>query len=385
MNAPSSEDATAERVEHTPLYDLHVELGGKMVPFAGYCMPIQFSGGIIAEHTHTREHASLFDVSHMGQAWLRAPSGVAALMERLVPGELRALKPGRMRYTQLLNDDGGIIDDLMVTKFEGADGTEELFLVVNGACKHGDFAHIEKHLGGEAELEVLPERALIALQGPQAVVVLSSMLPDVADMPFMSTRHLQLEGLDLMASRCGYTGEDGFEVSLPGDAAADFARRLLDLEGVAPAGLGARDSLRLEAGLCLYGNDIDTTTSPIEANLTWSISKRRREEGGFAGAGRVLDELANGPKRRLVGITPQGRAPARQGAVIHARDGGEIGMVTSGSFGPSHGGPVAMGYVRVDHAEVGGEIDLMVRGKALPAEITQLPFVPHRYYRGPKS
>jgi aminomethyltransferase len=385
MNPSAPAHQVADEAQRTPLYDLHVDAGGRMTPFAGYSMPVQFSGGIIAEHVHTREHASLFDVSHMGQAWLRGTPDVAALMERLVPGELQALKPGRMRYTQLLNDDAGIIDDLMITKFAGTDGAEVLFLVVNGACKHGDFAHIAGQLGGEAELEILPHRALIALQGPRAVDALSAVLPQVAEMPFMSAREVTADGLDMMVSRCGYTGEDGFEISLDASAAAAFARRLLALDGVAPAGLGARDSLRLEAGLCLYGNDIDTTTSPIEANLTWSIGKRRREEGGFAGDARVLDELAGGAKRRLVGIAPQGRAPARQGAAIHVPGGAQIGTVTSGSFGPSYGGPVAMGYVAADHAEPGGEVDLMVRGKALPAKITGLPFVPHRYYRGSKS
>ena len=383
MNASQSE--TEAGVLNTPLYDLHAELGGRIVPFAGYAMPVQFPAGIIAEHTHTREQASLFDVSHMGQAWLRAPEGVAAVMERLVPGELQALKPGRMRYTQLLNEDGGIIDDLMITKFTDSDGTDALYLVVNGACKRGDFAHIEEQLGGDAALQVLPDQALIALQGPGAAGALSSLLPDVADMAFMSARHLALDGLELMVARCGYTGEDGFEVSLDGSVAADFARRLLALDGVAPAGLGARDSLRLEAGLCLYGNDIDTSTSPVEANLVWSIGKRRREEGGFTGAERVLGELANGPSRRLVGIAPQGRAPARQGAEIQTSDGQEIGVVTSGSYGPSFSGPVAMGYVAADQADAGTELNLMVRGKALPAKTAKLPFVPHRYYRGQKS
>ena len=383
MNA--SQPHSEESVLRTPLYDLHVELGGKLTPFAGYSMPVQFPTGIMTEHTHTRSQASLFDVSHMGQAWLRAPEGVAAVMERLVPGELQALKPGRMRYTQLLNADGGIIDDLMITKFTGDDGGEALYLVVNGACKDGDFAHIREQLGGDAELEVLPGQALVALQGPGAVSALSSLLPEVADMAFMSARHTSLGGLALMVARCGYTGEDGFEVSLEAGAATDFARRLLALEGVAPAGLGARDSLRLEAGLCLYGNDIDATTSPIEANLLWSISKRRRAEGGFAGEARVLKEIAEGPSRRLVGIAPQGRAPARQGAEIHSADGREIGVVTSGSFGPSYGGPVAMGYVESAEAEAGSDLNLMVRGKPLPAKVAALPFVPHNYYRGPKG
>lgn len=385
MTAQLSRQDIADGAERTPLFDLHVELGAQMTPFAGYAMPLRFAGGIIAEHTHTRTHAGLFDVSHMGQAWLRGADDVAALMERLVPGELQALKPGRMRYTQLLNADGGIIDDLMITKFEDGAGRGELFLVVNGACKATDFAHIQAQLGAEAELFVDAGRALIALQGPRAAEVLGALVPDVAGMPFMSARRTSLEGASAIVSRCGYTGEDGFEVSIDAGAAADLARRLLAHAAVAPVGLGARDSLRLEAGLCLYGNDIDTTTSPVEAGLTWSIGKRRREEGGFPGDARVLREIAEGPGRKLVGLAPQGRAPARQGAVVQSRGGADIGMVTSGLFGPSFGAPVAMGYVAAEAAEPGHDIDFTVRGKALPGRIAQLPFVPHRYFRGPES
>lgn len=377
---------THPEAQPTPLHDLHVSLGGKMVPFAGYSLPIQYPSGIIAEHTHTRTDAGLFDVSHMGQAWLRAPvagPGVSAVMERLVPGELQKLGAGRMRYTQLLNDEGCIIDDLMITKFTEDDGSDVLFLVVNGACKHGDFAHITDKLGGDAELEILPDRALMALQGPKAAAALAGLIPEIADMTFMSARKTAFNGEDLIVSRCGYTGEDGFEISISSDAATGFAKTLLDQPGVAAVGLGARDSLRLEAGLCLYGNDIDTTTTPIEANLLWSIGKRRREEGGFPGAERILSEIENGPARTLVGLTPQGRAPARNGSPIHAGDGREIGMVTSGSFGPTFGGPVAMGYVETAEAAHGNDVDLMVRGKALPAKISPLPFVPHRYYRAP--
>ena len=382
MSTNASANGQQDQMERTPLYDVHVELGAKMTPFAGYSMPVQFPSGIITEHTHTREAAGLFDVSHMGQAWLRGDD-VAARLETLVPGELQALKPGRIRYTQLLTDDGGIIDDLMVTKFEDDSGAEVLFLVVNGACKHGDFAHIEERLAGRsAELERLPDRALMALQGPKAVDVVSALSPETADMAFMSCRQLAVDGHDIMISRCGYTGEDGFEISVAADTAAAFAQRLLGADTVAPVGLGARDSLRLEAGLCLYGNDIDAGTSPIEANLSWSIGKRRREEGGFPGADRVQNELQNGPSRVLVGVRPEGRAPARQGTGIHDAGGTQIGTVTSGSFGPSFGGPVAMGYVQTASAEEGADVILMVRGKENPAKIAPLPFVPHRYYRG---
>ncbi len=385
MNTQTSQENTPDGVKRTPLYDLHVDRGGKLVPFAGYSMPIQFPAGIMAEHGHTRSQAGLFDVSHMGQAWLRAPSGVAALMERLVPGEIQRLGVGRMRYTQLLNADGGIIDDLMVTKFEDGNGTEELFIVVNGACKDGDFAHIERELSGDAEFELWPERALIALQGPKAAEALASLIPGVEDMTFMSARKTAYEGHDVIVSRCGYTGEDGYEISIDGSAVTNLAQHLLDLPGVQPIGLGARDSLRLEAGLCLYGNDIDETTSPVEANLVWSIGKRRREEGGFPGAGRVLKELSDGPARVLVGLAPEGRAPARHGAAIQSTEGEDIGIVTSGGFGPTYEGPVAMGYVRAAHAGVGGEVNLIVRGKELPAKIAPLPFVPHNYYRAPKN
>lgn len=365
---------------HTPLYDLHVEAGGKMTAFAGYALPVQFPAGIITEHTHVRTAAGLFDVSHMGQAWLRAGDGVSAALETLVPGEIARLKPGRMRYTQLLNDDGGIIDDLMVTKFEDDSGAELLFLVVNGARKSVDFAHITQKLSGRAELNVLSERALIALQGPEASAVLSEFLPEAATMPFMSALQVTLDGADVIVSRCGYTGEDGYEISVGAGDAPGLARKLLDMPAVEPIGLGARDSLRLEAGLCLYGNDIDETTSPVEADLVWSMGKRRREEGGFPGAGRIMAELADGPKRRRVGIKPEGRAPARQGTAILAADGREIGVVTSGLFSPTIEAPIAMGYVEASTAD-DANIALSVRGKELPARIATMPFVPQRYYR----
>jgi len=364
----------------TPLYDLHVEAGGKMTAFAGYSLPVQFPAGIITEHTHARTAAGLFDVSHMGQAWLKGGDDVSAALETLVPGEIARLKPGRMRYTQLLTDDGGIIDDLMVTKFEDAGGAELLFLVVNGARKSVDFAHISQRLSGRAELSVLSERALIALQGPEASAVLSELLPEAATMPFMSALQVSLGGSDVIVSRCGYTGEDGYEISVSAGDAPALARQLLDAPAVEPIGLGARDSLRLEAGLCLYGNDIDETTSPVEADLVWSMGKRRREEGGFPGAERIMAELADGPKRRRVGIRPEGRAPARQGTAILGPDGGEIGVVTSGLFSPTVEAPIAMGYVENSTAD-DAEIALSVRGKELPARVATMPFVPQRYYR----
>ena len=368
---------------HTPLYDLHVAAGGKMTAFAGYALPIQFPAGIITEHTHVRTAAGLFDVSHMGQAWLTSGDDVSAALETLVPGEIARLKPGRMRYTQLLTEDGGIIDDLMVTKFEGDGGAELLFLVVNGARKSVDFAHMSEKLSGRAELDVLADRALIALQGPEASNVLSEFVPEAATMPFMSALRVSLGGADVIVSRCGYTGEDGYEISIGAAEAPDFARQLLDVPAVEPIGLGARDSLRLEAGLCLYGNDIDETTSPVEADLVWSMGKRRREEGGFPGEDRIMAELADGPKRRRVGIRPEGRAPARQGTAILATDGREIGVVTSGLYSPTIEAPVAMGYVEASTAD-DAEVALSVRGKALPARIASMPFVPQRYYRPTK-
>jgi aminomethyltransferase len=360
----------------TALHDLHLELGAKMVPFAGYDMPVRYPPGIIAEHNQTRNAAALFDVSHMGQLRLSGGQAAAAL-EGLVPADITGLKPGHMRYTMLTTDDGGILDDIMVQAFDDC-----LILVLNAARKGVDIDHISARIGQDALLEPLSDRALVALQGPQAVQVLARFVPEVAEMRFLDIRKLDIGGVPCLVSRAGYTGEDGFEISLANEDADHLARLFLGEDEVAPAGLGARDTLRLEAGLCLYGHDIDEDISPIEAGLGWTIAKRRREEANFPGAARILGELSDGPQRRRTGIRPDGRAPAREGTPVLGPDGAEIGIVTSGGFGPTTGGPVAMGYVDADHAEAGTEIALQVRGRALPARIQDLPFVQQRYFRG---
>ena len=369
----------------TPLYDLHLELGAKMVPFAGYDMPVHYPLGVMGEHLHTRTQAGLFDVSHMGQARLvpinaGTDADAGQIFEQLVPAGLTTLKEGRIRYTQLTNQEGGILDDLMATRFG-----QTLWLVVNAACKDADYAHIQSALAGQAHLEI-ETRALLALQGPKAAVVLSKLFPQLADMPFMSACHVawQVESqvVDLLVSRCGYTGEDGFEISLPEAQSVAFAQCLLADEAVEMIGLGARDSLRLEAGLCLYGHDIDTTTTPAQADLMWSVPKRRLEAGDFPGAAVIQSQIAKTIGRKRVGIALEGRAPAREGAIIQSRDGEEIGVVTSGGFSPSLKAPIAMGYVAADKSEIDTQIQLIVRGKALPAKITALPFVPQNYYRG---
>jgi len=380
-SSSSSGTGDAASLSRTALYDLHLEAGARMVPFAGYEMPVSFPMGIVEEHKHTRTAAGLFDVSHMGQAYLTSSGDVSAALEKLVPGNIAALKPGRMRYTQLLNPRGGIIDDLMVTRLPDRKGRQVLLLVVNAACKENDFALIRDTLGNEVDLDVLDDRALLALQGPQAVNALERLAPAVSDLAFMAARTVRIDGQPLLVSRCGYTGEDGFEISIPQKRAATFARRLLAENEVEPIGLGARDTLRLEAGLCLYGHDIDETTTPIEANLAWSIGKRRREEGGFPGADIVLGQLRDGPERLLVGIRPEGRAPAREGTEICDRNGDAAGVVTSGGFGPTLGGPIAMGYVTRRYAQTGTDLALMIRGKPNPGTVTALPFVPHRYYK----
>ncbi len=364
----------------TPLDALHRALGAKMVPFAGYSMPVQYPLGVLKEHLHTRAAAGLFDVSHMGQADLIG-GDIAAALEGLVPGDLKVLKPGRIRYTQLLNTEGGIIDDLMVARPVDGD-PDRVHLVVNAACKDKDYAVIESGLQGRATLQRKDGHALLALQGPLAAAVLARFDPACATMPFMSLRPVTIEGVAVVVSRCGYTGEDGFEISVPAPEAAAFAQTLLDQPEVEPIGLGARDSLRLESGLCLYGHDIDDMTSPIEADLTWSISKRCRAEGGFPGAVRIQKELEAGPSRRRVGLIPLGRAPAREGTVIETPAGEAVGVVTSGGFGPTFEGPIAMGYVAAAQAAPGTRLHLIVRGKALEADVAALPFVPQRYYRG---
>ena len=358
----------------TPLDALNRELGAKMVPFAGYAMPVQFPAGVLKEHLHTRAGAGLFDVSHMGQARLHGPDAAAAL-ETLVPADIRALNGGQMRYTQFTNDAGGILDDLMVTQCG-----DFLYLVVNAACKDADFAHLKSRLP-DNRLEIIDDRALIALQGPKAVEVLARFVPAARHMVFMTGAEVRINDSPCFITRSGYTGEDGFEISIPADAAEDFARLLLGEGEVMPIGLGARDSLRLEAGLCLYGNDIDETTTPVEAALEWSIGKRRRAEGGFPGAAVIQDQLATGAPRRRVGLVPEGRAPARAGTEIADAKGNVIGRVTSGGFGPTVDGPIAMGYVPLEWSPADTRVSLLVRGKALPARIVRPPFVKPNYVR----
>jgi aminomethyltransferase len=367
--------APALSLKRTPLYDLHKSLGARMVPFAGYEMPVQYPAGILAEHLHTRAQAGLFDVSHMGQLCLTGADPAAAL-EVLVPGDIRGLVPMQMRYTLLLNDSGGIVDDLMATRLAGG-----LFVVVNAATKDSDIAHLRGRLGNAVTIDRLDDRALLALQGPAAALVLQRFASGVTNLRFMSAAEMTLAGYPCLVTRSGYTGEDGFEISLPATDAPALAEKLLTEPEIEPVGLGARDSLRLEAGLCLYGHDIDERTTPVEADLAWTIGKRRREEAGFPGSTIILRELALGAARKRVGILPDGRAPAREGTAIIGRAGGEIGRVTSGGFGPSLGAPVAMGYVAGAHAAPGTPVDLNVRGTARPARIARLPFLPHRYHR----
>ncbi len=378
------DDPTPKPLNTTPLDAWHRRQGARMVEFAGYAMPVQYDlsgplgsrcrGGVLAEHLHCRQHAALFDVSHMGQATLTGATAAAAL-ERLVPGDILGLKPNRQRYTLFMNEVGGILDDLMVANLGG----DRLFLVVNASRKETDFSHLAAHLPSGLHLAVHEDRALLALQGPDAVGVLTRLNPAVAQMRFMAVTPIKLAGIACLVSRSGYTGEDGFEISLPADQAEAFADRLITDEAVVPAGLGARDSLRLEAGLCLYGNDIDELTSPVEAGLTWTIGKRRRMEWDFPGAAVIRDQLDNGVHRLRVGIRPDGRAPARAQTEIVADDGTAAGTITSGGFGPSLNAPVAMGYVRKDLADDGTHLHLMVRGKPIPGAVAPLPFVPHRY------
>ena len=370
-----------EKLKKTPLNALHRSLGAKMVEFAGYDMPVQYPMGVLKEHLHTREKAGLFDVSHMGQAVLVGPDHetTAAALESLVPGEMKKLGVGRQRYTVLLNDDGGIIDDLMVSRPE-ADG--RLNLVVNAACKEKDYTYLEERLPDGVTLERFDNRGLIALQGPGAAAALAKLAPQAADMKFMTFAEMDVGGVTAVVARAGYTGEDGYEISTWENDTEIVAKALLDDPNVEPIGLGARDSLRLEAGLCLYGHDLDETTSPVEGNIVFATGKRRREEGGFPGADRIQKELAEGPSRLRVGILPEGRAPAREGAEIQDEAGNKIGVVTSGGFGPSVGGPVAMGYVEPAHSRTGTPLQLIVRGKPLAARVADMPFAPHRYYRG---
>lgn len=368
-------DATP--IQRTALHAAHVEAGARMVPFAGYEMPVQYPTGVMAEHLHTRAAAGLFDVSHMGQFFIDSDEDPARALEGLVPGDLIGLAPGQTRYTLLLNDHGGILDDLMVSRLREV--PNRLFVVVNAGRKREDLAHLRRHLGGRAAVTELPSRVLIAIQGPKAEAVLGRFATAAPGLSFMRIALTAIASAEAIITRSGYTGEDGFEISMEARAGLLLWRRLLAEPEVKPIGLGARDSLRLEAGLCLYGHDIDETTSPIEASLAWTIPKRRRAEGGFPGADRILRELAEGPSRRRVGIRPEGKAPAREGTQIIDAAGAPIGLVTSGGFGPSLGAPIAMGYVGADHAAPGTPVGLVVRGKTLPATIAPLPFTPHRY------
>jgi aminomethyltransferase len=373
-------------LNHTPLHASHLALGARMAGFAGYDMPIQYPSGVLAEHVFTREKAGLFDVSHMGQALLVGPAGshesVAGFLETLVPADIQNLPLGKQRYTQLLNEDGGILDDLMVTRANGTRDDGTLGLVVNAACKEADYAHIEARLPAGFRLVRRDDRALIAIQGPKAAEALALHCPEAPGLGFMEACTATFDGKPCTISRSGYTGEDGYEISIVRDYAATLWDSLLAHDTVQPIGLGARDSLRLEAGLCLYGHDMDSTTSPIEAALTWSIQKRRRETGGFPGAARILRELKEGPSRLRVGIRPEGRQPAREGAEILA-EGRRIGTITSGGFGPSLNGPVSMGYVEHAFASPGTALTLIVRGKELAASVVPLPFLPNRFYRKP--
>lgn len=373
-------------LKRTPLFDMHVGSGGKMVPFAGYEMPVQYPAGVMKEHNHTRTQSGLFDVSHMGQVILRAKSGdnndAALALETLVPMSIAGLAAERQRYAFFTNDAGGILDDLMV-----ANRGDHLFLVINAACKEADIAHMQAHLSDACDIEVIEDRALLALQGPASEIALSRLSVDVAGMRFMDVATTQIMGVECWVSRSGYTGEDGYEISVPAGKAVELAEALLDMEEVDPIGLGARDSLRLEAGLCLYGNDIDTTTTPVEGALTWGIQKIRRtggeRAGGFPGADVILEQFENGASRKRVGIQPEGRAPMRGGTPLFADEtsADQIGEITSGGFGPTVQAPVAMGYVPTGLAATGTKIFAEVRGKRMPATVADLPFTPANFKR----
>ena len=366
----------------TPLNALHLELGARMVPFAGYSMPVQYPAGLVAEHHHTRTAAGLFDVSHMGQLRLTGPDAAVAF-ESLMPVDVMGLGLHKQRYGLLLNDEGGIIDDLMFVN-----RGEDIFVIVNGACKHGDLAHIQGRIGTRCTIEPQFDRALLALQGPQAMTALARLLPGVEQLVFMTGMPASWQGADLYVTRSGYTGEDGFEISLPASSADAFARALLAQPEVKPIGLGARNSLRLEAGLCLYGNDIDTTTTPVEANLNWAMQKVRRtggaRAGGFPGADKVLAQLdGTQPAQRLrVGLVGLERVPVREHVELHNDAGQKVGEVTSGLLAPTADKPIALAYVQAEYAAVGTRLNAMVRGKAVPMEVSPLPFVPNRYHRG---
>jgi aminomethyltransferase len=370
-----------EKLLKTPCYDLHLEAGGKMVPFAGYDMPVQYELGVKKEHLHTRAQAGLFDVSHMGQLKLIGKNAAAAL-ETLVPVDIIDLPQGKQRYALFTNEQGGLLDDLMVSNFD-----DHLFVVVNAACKAQDIAHMQKYLPSDVEIEVLEDRALLALQGPKAGEVLKRLLPESADMVFMDSRRVNFDGVSCIVGRAGYTGEDGFEISIPAEHAERLARLILAEAEVEWIGLGARDSLRLESGLCLYGHDIDQTTTPVEASLLWAISKVRRtggaRAGGFPGAEIILEQITTKDvERKRIGMVGLGKAPVREGTELYNGNDEKIGIVTSGTAGPTKGSPIAMGYVTTQHAVLDTEIFADVRGKKLPMLIQRMPFVSQRYYRG---
>ena len=371
----------------TPLHALHVELGARMVPFAGYAMPVQYPAGLMAEHRHCRESAALFDVSHMGQLRLLGADAAQAL-ETLVPVDVVDLAAGKQRYALFTNTEGGLLDDLMITR-PAADAIAtfgDLFVVVNAGCKAADIAHLQAHIGQRCQVRPLPERALLALQGPQAVTALSRLNPGVAALTFMTGGAFELAGAECFVTRSGYTGEDGFEVSVHQDQAVTLARTLLAQPEVKPAGLGARDTLRLEAGLCLYGHDIGPDTTPVEAALTWAIQKVRRpggaRAGGYPGAAVIEAQLAGAATRKRVGLRGGERAPVREGTALVAADGTPLGTVTSGTLGPTVNQPVAMAYLPLSHAAAGTEVFAEVRGKRLPMTVAAMPFTPNRYYRG---
>ncbi|MEX0731816.1 MAG: glycine cleavage system aminomethyltransferase GcvT [Aquisalimonadaceae bacterium] len=375
-----TENANNASMARTPLHALHKELGATMVPFAGYEMPVRFAAGVLREHLHTREQAGLFDVSHMGQVRLHG-AGAALALEALVPGDIRGLRPFQQRYTVFTNEHGGILDDLMVTH-----AGDHLFLVVNAACKEQDVAHLRAQLGDLCNVDVVEDRALLALQGPAAHAVMAALAPEAAELTFMTAAEVDLCGERCFVTRSGYTGEDGFEISVPADKAEALARTLLARDEVAPVGLGARDSLRLEAGLCLYGHDLDTTTTPVEANLRWVVSKPRRaggeREGHYPGADVIMRQFESGTERLRAGIRPEGRAPVREGCELVNDNGETIGRVTSGTFGPTAGAPVAMAYIDTPYAEIGTGLTAIVRGREIPVSVSRMPFVPQRYYRG---
>lgn len=376
-----TQESTSQELLVTPLHAMHIEAGAKMVPFAGYDMPVQYALGVKKEHLHTRDAAGLFDVSHMGQLRLHG-EGAAQALETLVPVDIIDLPTGKQRYAFFTNDEGGILDDLMVANLG-----DHLFVVVNAACKAQDIAHLEAHLPSGVELEVIEDRALLALQGPKAAEVLSRLQPSVADMVFMDIQQVSIEGIDCIVSRSGYTGEDGYEISVPADQAQALAGQLTQFDEVEWIGLGARDSLRLECGLCLYGHDLDTTTTPVEASLLWGIQPVRRiggsREGGFPGADIILKQIqTKDVARKRVGLVGQTKAPVREGTELFDGNGVKIGIVTSGTAGPTAGKPVSMAYVQTDFAALGSEVFAEVRGKMLAMTVEKMPFVPQRYYRG---